>query len=112
MVDGWLNHLLDTATSHDDVGAVGSRIVYSKEVSNNQLYIKNDGTSFKEINTQIVPYDINDKKPYVPSKTSTKPVPALSHMLLVEKSKFNEVGGFSLEYDNGFEIEDLCYKII
>lgn len=111
VVDGWLNHLLDTAISHDDVGAVGSRIVYSKEVSNNQLYIKNDGTSFKEINTQIVPYDINYKKPYVPSKTSTKPVPALSHMLLVEKSKFNEVGGFSLEYDNGFEIEDLCLKL-
>ena len=27
VVDGWLNHLLDTATSHDDVGAVGLFLV-------------------------------------------------------------------------------------
>ncbi|MDO5852388.1 MAG: glycosyltransferase [Methanobacteriaceae archaeon] len=117
-LNGWLNHMMDTMNNYDDVGAVGAKLIYpdcspSKINKEKSYTIQHEGIIFKESEGFIKPFNKNNSVDYETKKEeSTIPIIAITAAtLLVEKKKFNEVNGFSLEYNYGYEDVDLCLKL-
>lgn len=117
VLDGWLNHLMETALSNKDAGAISSKIVYvDKNIESNQnlFNIQHTGIRFRQQKTgQILPYNIDDGKDYVfNQEEKTKKVPAVAGtILLIKKTTFDDVGGFDPKYNYGYEAVDLCLKL-
>lgn len=116
VLDGWLNHLMETALSNKDAGAVSSKIVYvdSTESNQNLFNIQHTGIRFRQEKTGwILPYNIDDGKDYVfNQEEKTKKVPAVAGtVLLIRKTAFYDVGGFDSGYNYGYEAVDLCLKL-
>ncbi len=117
-LSGWLNYLMDTILSKEDVGAVGGRFFYSSFINENNktkcYALKNTRILFKEENGCIVPYCENDGEyNYISEEDNEiKKVGAVKSLLLVKRSTFEEVNGFDITYANGYEYIDLCLKLI
>ncbi len=117
LLDGWLNHLIDTALTHEDVGAIGARLVYPDSTeflskSHKSYKLQHTGKHFKGRDGYIQPYDRDNAKSYLFNDTETEKIAAVSSaVLLIEKAKYEEVGGFDAEYRYGFEDVDLCLKL-
>ena len=114
--DGWLNHLMDTALSNKNIAAVGSRLIYPD--STESIYnktksytIQHAGIVFRQENGSIKPYNKDNGIPYDLKQTQIEErVAVTAASLLVEKSKYLEVGGFDNRYNYGYEDVDLCLK--
>ena len=114
---GWLNHLMDTALAVENVGAVGSKLIYpdaSSSVYNieKSYTIQHAGIVFKQKDGYVRPYNKDNGMPYeFEDNTPKERVAITAATLLVEKSKYEEIGGFDNEYEYGFEDVDLCLKL-
>lgn len=114
---GWLNHLMDTALSDSNIAAVGSKLIYpdaSSSVYNTEksYTIQHAGIVFNQNDGYVRPYNKDNGMPYeFEDNTPKERVAVTAATLLVEKSKYMEVGGFDNEYEYGFEDVDLCLKL-
>ena len=114
--DGWLNHLMDTALSDKNIAAVGSRLIYpdcSGSVFNKtkSYTIQHAGIVFRQENGSIKPYNKDNGIPYDLDDTKIEErIAVTAACLLVEKTKYLEVGGFDPGYNYGYEDVDLCLK--
>lgn len=117
VLPGWLNYLMDTALSNENVGAVGSKLVYpdssfSKTNRHKSYKIQHTGIKFKQEEGIFLPYNVDNLKAYSYNEDCVNKVPAVSgSVLLVHKDRFEEVEGFDSNYNYGFEAVDLCLKL-
>jgi GT2 family glycosyltransferase/Flp pilus assembly protein TadD len=102
---GWLGALVSEVEAHQEVGIVGSKLLYP------------DGT----VQHAGVVRDCQHLLPYHIYKSFAGDHPAVNQRrefqiitaacLLIRRSLFEEVGGFDEGYINGFEDADLCLKV-
>jgi len=118
-LDGWLNHLLNTMLSNENVGAVGSKLIYpnceSSTLNKDKSYtIQHSGIIFKEGNGYIKPFNRDNGVNYsdLTNKFTEEEIIAVTAAcLLIKKSVYIEVGGFDEGYIYGYEDVDLCLKL-
>ena len=118
-LDGWLNNLMDTMLSNDDVGAVGAKLIYpdcdSSKINREKSYsIQHTGIIFKEGDGYIKPFNRNNSDEYetVSDKLDEEEIIAVTAAtLLIKKEVYLEVGGFDNNYIYGYEDVDLCLKL-
>ena len=115
---GWLNQMMQTMITSEDLGAVGAKIIYpdcSNSLYNkNSFKIKHVGISFKkEPDGLFGPHTMgNGLEPFDISYNSEDLRAAVSgDALLVKKEKYHEVAGLDEGYNDGYEDVDLCLKL-
>lgn len=117
VLDGWLNHLMDTALTEENVGAVGSRLVYpdcsESELNKGKSYtIQHGGIVFRQKDGSVKPYNQSNGLPYKLDDTQIQEKAAVTAAcLLIKKSSYDDVEGFDNEYNYGYEDVDLCLKL-
>jgi len=118
-LDGWLNHLMKTILSNDNVGAVGSKLIYpdcdSSKINKEKSYtIQHSGIIFKEGDGYIKPFNRDNSLEYnesINKKQEEEIIAVTAACLLIKKSTYFEVGGFDTQYVYGYEDVDLCLKL-
>ncbi|RAP52861.1 MAG: hypothetical protein BZ138_02235 [Methanosphaera sp. rholeuAM270] len=118
-LDGWLNHMVDTLSSRDDVGAVGSKLIYpdcdSSKINREKSYtIQHSGIIFKGADGYTKPFNRDNSSEYADIRmrdTEEEIIAVTAACLLIRKSVYLEVGGFDTEYLYGYEDVDLCLKL-
>lgn len=118
-LDGWLNYLLETMLSSENVGAVGSKLIYpdcdTSKINKEKSYtIQHSGIFFKEGDGYIKPFNRDNAEEYesLLNKTEEEEIIAVTAAcMLVKKSTYLEVGGFDNNYVYGYEDVDLCLKL-
>ena len=118
-LDGWLNHLMKTMLSNENVGAVGSKLIYpdcdSSKINKEKSYtIQHAGIIFKEGDGYIKPFNRNNSSEYEDSRNDTEDeeiIAVTAACLLIKKSVYLEVDGFDNQYLYGYEDVDLCLKL-
>ena len=118
-LDGWLNYLMQTITSKENVGAVGSKLIYpdcdNSKINKEKSYtIQHSGIIFKEGDGYIKPFNRDNAEEYedITNKTEEEEIIAVTAAcLLIKKSVYQEVGGFDNKYVYGYEDVDLCLKL-
>lgn len=109
---GFLDELLCVMYRHENVGAVGSRLVYSAKAGNKAFQTYHAGMTFhnQKLGKQywIKPTRITGEKA---EKTVYECVCISGICMLVRRTVWEEVGGFEPLYDNGYEDVDLCLKV-
>ncbi len=102
---GWLNALVQEVEAHQDVGVVGSKLLYADGT------VQHAGVVFSR--AWLTPYHhhrgVAADLPFVNRRHEFQSVTAAC--MLVRRDLFSEVGGFDEAYRNGFEDVDLCLKI-
>ena len=118
-LDGWLNHLMCTVLSSEDIGAVGSKLIYpdcsTSELNGDKSYtIQHSGIIFEEGDGYVKPFNRDNAVNYenLTNKTEDEEIIAVTAAcLLIKKSVYLEVGGFDNSYIYGYEDVDLCLKL-
>lgn len=117
-LDGCLNFLMETMSSHDNVGAVGARLFYpdcsDSKINKHKSYsIQHAGIIFKESEGFVRPFNRHNGKEYYESNLNTvhEMIAVTAAVLLVKKDVFNEVHGFDERYVYGYEDVDFCLKL-
>lgn len=115
---GWLSILMETMLSSDNIASAGSKLIYPN-CSNSLLNYKNSfkvqhaGIAFEHDEHFLKPFNLQNGEFIDFSDIKNKKIPALTAAtLLVDKSKFLEVGGFDEEYVYGYEDVDLSLKFL
>jgi GT2 family glycosyltransferase len=117
---GWLNHMMQVALqSPQEIGAVGAKLIYpytanSTHNKTKSFTIQHAGIAFKHEGDHIKPYNRgNGQKPFHPSVNTQQPRAAVTAAtLLLEKNKYQEVGGLDEQYHYGYEDVDLSLKLL
>ncbi|MDR9828564.1 glycosyltransferase [Vibrio sp. FNV 38] len=109
---GWLTRMLDQYKNTPDIGALGVKLVYEDES------IQHIGMKFVESN-EFGHLWLNDHhfkglpETLIPKVEFEKIPTVTAACLMLEKSKFDAVGGFDTSYILGdFEDSDLCLKLL
>lgn len=118
-LDGWLNHLMNTMLSHENVGAVGSKLIYpdcdTSKINKEKSYtIQHSGIIFKEGDGYIKPFNRDNSVEYEDTRNENNEeeiIAVTAACLLIKKSVFLEIGGFDTQYVYGYEDVDLCLKL-
>lgn len=118
-LDGWLNHLLNSMITNENVGAVGSKLIYpnceSSIINKTKSYsIQHSGIIFKEGNGYIKPFNRDNGVKYnnLTNQSAEEEIIAVTAAcMLIKKSVYDEVGGFDNSYVYGYEDVDLCLKL-
>lgn len=118
-LNGWLNNLMDTMLSNDNVGAVGAKLIYpdcdSSKINREKSYsLQHTGIIFKEGDGYIKPFNRNNSDEYVTvsDKLEEEEIIAVTAAtLLIKKEVYLDVGGFDNDYIYGYEDVDLCLKL-
>lgn len=113
-LDGFLNHMMDTMLNHENVGVVGSRLIYPELKNNkrNSYTIEHEGFVFNEVNNVIEPCNKNEFEEYYTSCDEPNKIIATSlACLLIKKSVFESVNGFDLKYKECFADIDLGLQL-
>ena len=118
-LDGWLNYLLETMMNNENVGAVGSKLIYpdcsSSKINKEKSYtIQHSGIFFKEGDGYIKPFNRDNAEEYenLLNKSKEEEIIAVTAAcMLVKKSTYLDVGGFDENYVYGYEDVDLCLKL-
>jgi len=101
---GWLEPMIETIESSDDIAIVGSKLLFPSST------IQHAGVVItKDLIPTHIHYNVSSEKPFVNKKREFQAVTAAC--LLIKKKDFEKVGGFDEEYINGYEDVDLCLKI-
>lgn len=115
---GWLNIMMQTAITSENIGAVGAKLIYpdcsiSNFNYNKSFKIQHAGIAFKNQNGFIRPYNItyNDLL-WNESNSQVLKAAVTAATLLVKKDKYLEVGGLEEGYDYGYEDVDFCLKLL
>ncbi len=115
---GWLEQLLLFCMNNKSSGAVGSLLFYPQcpEESINKdksFTIQHCGIKFNKAKERIIPYNyLNQKSPREAFKETTEIASVTGASLMIEYSKFFQVGGFTEEYIYGYEDVDFSLKLI
>jgi GT2 family glycosyltransferase len=104
-LNNWLSALVSEATSHSDVGIVGSKLLYEADtVQHAGVVFSRDG---------LMPYHLyrgfHRDHPAVNQRRTFQSVTAAC--MLIRKDIFEAAGGFDEGFQNGFEDVDLCLKV-
>ncbi len=104
-LEGWLDALLDEARSHPEVAMVGSRLLYENGL------IQHAGIAFaRETRSPFHPYRLlRADDPRVNRRRELQAVTAAC--ILMRPKWFQDCGGFSEDYRNGYEDLDLCLRV-
>ena len=116
---GWLNHMMNSYLSNENVGIVGAKLIYPYRENNpTSLRTQNEGIKYTELNGFlekndgfIVPYNIKENEIYADDTGDQEIASILGASLLIKKDLYDEVGGLDDEYIYNYEDIDLCFKI-
>lgn len=104
-VKGWLNALVQEVEAHQDVGVVGSKLLYADGT------VQHAGVVFSR--SWLTPYHHHRRVaadlPFLNQRREFQSVTAAC--MLVRRDLFSRADGFDERYRNGFEDVDLCLKI-
>jgi GT2 family glycosyltransferase len=109
---GWLTRMLDKYDNTDSIGAMGVKLVFEDETIQHigmQFLMNREfgGIWLNEHQYKGMPVNLAPKFDFNKSNTVT------AACLLIDKDKFESVGGFETRYILGdFEDSDLCLKLI
>lgn len=118
--DHWLGHMVETALD-EDVAAVGARLVYADGGNVPRggarlpdLSLQHAGIAFRVTDGVPMPYPVGAADdPRSAEARAVRDVPAATAAcLLVRRSAFHAVGGYTVGYDYGLEDVDLCLKLV
>lgn len=117
LLDGWLNHLMQTQLTNIDVGVVGGKLIYP-DLSHMQSHkeksykIQHAGIKFKQENGYILPYSYNDGKAYKFNQHETYQTPAITgSLMMISRQLFSDVGGFDEDFKYEYEAVDLSLRL-
>lgn len=121
VTEGWLDALLDTALTKENVGAAGAKLVYPKIPDHclnagKSYTIQHRGIAFRGIKRNgtyfVQPYNMGngDKNLGADSEPEERAC-VTAAVMLVPKKAFDAVGGFDERYQYGYEDVDLCLKL-
>ncbi len=113
----WLGKLVVTLQEKNDAGAVGPKILYSKEKLGNDSRVINSAGIY--VDKHFMPYDRYDKEKDTPRYNVVEEIDAImGGAFLVKREVFEKTGGFNpnmfLYYEDidlSLRIRDLGYKI-
>jgi GT2 family glycosyltransferase/Flp pilus assembly protein TadD/predicted O-methyltransferase YrrM len=102
---GWLSALVSEVDAHQEVGIVGSKLLYPDGTVQHAGVVRDS--------QHLLPYHIYNSfagdHPAVNQRREFQIVTAAC--MLITRSLFEEVGGFDEGYVNGFEDADLCLNV-
>ena len=116
-LDGFLNFMMESMLSNENVGAVGARLFYPDCSSSNlnadkSFSVQHNGIIFKESEGFIRPFNRENGVEFVDSESDVRNVAAVTAAcLLVNRNNFLSVGGFDEAFIYGYEDVDLCLKL-
>jgi GT2 family glycosyltransferase/glycosyltransferase involved in cell wall biosynthesis len=119
ITEGWLGYMVETLTA-SGAAAVGARLIYPSHRG-----VKRAGARFADLTLQHrgVAFDRSEavpqprvtgagEDPRSAAAVAIRERPALTAAcLLVSRTAFDAIGGFSSDYDYGLEDVDLCLKL-
>lgn len=115
---GWLNQMMYTAITRDNIGAVGAKLVYpySPDSTHNKsksFQIQHRGIVFKEKSGIIRPYNLSNGDIFsVEDESVVERAAVTAATLLVKKEAYWQVGGLDEDYNYGYEDVDFCLKLL
>ncbi|WHX48664.1 glycosyltransferase [Paenibacillus woosongensis] len=121
---GWLDEMLMAMLSEEEVGIVGSRLIYNqlnssrlkiKEIIYPGCSVQHDGIRFRWTKAGVIPVNTGKyKNPLIEvDSLDVISVPAVTAAcLLTDRKLFQQIGGFDEEYCFGKEDVDYCLKIL
>jgi GT2 family glycosyltransferase len=102
---GWLSSLVSCAERHDNIGVVGSRLIFPQTNEIQSAGVRFGRYLLPEDEFQHYPVD-------APEVSVDREVAALcGASILVNRSTFLETGGFDERFLNGLEDVDLCLRL-
>ena len=122
VTDGWLDELLISALTRDNVGAIGATLIYP-EIPNDSYnrgksyMIQHEGIAFREGSREDIkywqPYNVNngEKLQTGMNRQDYEWFCVTAAVLLVKKTQFELCGGFDEQYLYGYEDVDFCLKL-
>lgn len=117
---GWLNELVGTFVNGDNVGAVGSKLVfpyyYNMFSQNKSFTIQHAGVKFREQDNPYIygPYHEHIFSPHIFDRAINKTkecVAVTAAAVLFKKSIYEELGGLDEGYFYGYEDVDFMFKL-
>ncbi len=119
VTDRWLGYLVETQT-RTRAAAVGARLIYPRHRGGPRagshfpdLTLQHAGVMFDRSTPIPIPRVMGaGEDPMSPAATAVEERPALTAAcLLVDRTAFEAIGGFSPDYDYGIEDVDLCLRL-
>ena len=116
-LSGFLNYMMESILSGDNVGAVGARLFYpdcsSSAINREKSFsIQHNGIIFKESEGFIRPFNRENGVEVYDSAGDVRSVAAVTAAcLLVGRDVFESVGGFDEAFVYGYEDVDFCLKL-
>ncbi|MFN3781367.1 MAG: glycosyltransferase family 2 protein, partial [Candidatus Kapaibacteriota bacterium] len=107
VTEGWLTNLIQEAESSDDIGIVGSRLLYP-----NSTLIQHIGVKFVKLIDYIAYHyaKLRDLK-YTPEAFISKDYNCVTFAcVLIKKEVFKQIGLLDDEYVNSYEDVDFCIR--
>lgn len=114
----WLTEMMWVVLNHDNVGAVGSKLIYSEQETNSlnkkfELKMQHRGISFVQEDDFITPYNLGKgEDPFSStSKVLSERAALTAACLLIKKDIYVEIGGLDEGFVYGYEDVDLGLKV-
>ena len=117
-LSGFLNFMMESLLSNDNVGAVGARLFYpdcsSSTINADKSFsVQHNGIMFKESEGFIRPFNRENGVEVYDSTGDVFSVAGVTAAcLLVSRDDFESVGGFDEAFVYGYEDVDFCLKLV
>jgi len=118
---GWLSHLVSVMQENDNVGSVGSQLLYPSDPNEPlSLKVQHSGIAFRYDYIEQLklsffrPYNLGvGKRPIVVNKSmqTSEKIALTAACLLLKREVYDAVGGLDEGYDYGYEDVDLGLKL-
>jgi GT2 family glycosyltransferase len=103
--DGWLEAMVKCSSDNPRAGVIGARLAYRDGTTQHagMCFSQSDGMPRHLYRGFPITHPVVQRDRDVQSVTGA--------CLLIAKKLFTEIGGFDVEYTNGFEDVDLCLRV-
>ncbi|MCF0227121.1 MAG: glycosyltransferase family 2 protein [Methanobrevibacter sp.] len=115
---GWLNELMGVMLNNDDVGAVGSKLIFPfyYDNRNKSFKIQHSGDIFAERRNPGCSYAINKSNKHLDLfdnslNETSKCISVTGAVMLVKKSVYEQFNGLDESYNYGLEDVDFCLNL-